>query len=492
MNTLHWRLTAATAILLALLGVAIMVMLHQTSARYADEVRQRLDAGIAMYVVRETPLLHEGKVESEAFRTLAARAMIINPSAEVYVLGADGAVLAPDGGRFGAVGLAPLKRYLAEPHDRPIYANDPTSPDRRRIFSVAPIIKDGRVAGYLYVVLGGAPERSVAREVAGSYVLRNALFVLLAVLTASAAAAAGVFFGLTRRLRALTRGIERWFRAALPQANAAAPAAPDGDEVELLSRRFQAMSSAIENQLETLRSIDARRRDFLADVSHDLRTPLASMRGYVETAILKSSTVAPDEITSYLKVALRQADHLARLVESVFEMARIESGDVALRRETIALAELLQDVAIRYAGLARSGGIALSTRLDQRDVFVEADISLVERALSNLLENAVRHTCNGGAIVLGLKADREKAVIEIADTGEGVSRLSTDENLEASARGAIGFGAGRGLPIVHRIAALHGSTLRLSANAEGGFTAAFALARVKTQFPSYPEAARSA
>lgn len=258
MKALYVRLTAATAVLLLLLGAALLVLMTRTSEDYEAEVRQRLDAGIAMYVVRELHLLEQGKINEIALRELANRAMTVNPSAEVYLLDPEGRVLSAGSqplprGRT-SVRLEPITQFLRAPEKRPLFGDDPTSPTRQRVFSVAPINEGGRLEGYLYVVLGGRPERSIAERLWGSYALRAGVLALVLVLALTMAASAGLFFGLTRRLRALDRAIDRWAHGIPTGALKFEADAPDGDEITALSRRFQSMSGAIEAQLRELKT----------------------------------------------------------------------------------------------------------------------------------------------------------------------------------------------------------------------------------------------
>ena len=148
---LHVRLTAGFAVLLGLVGFALLALLSRTSDRYADEVRQRLDAGISMYVVRELALIEGGHVNQAAVRTLANRAMTVNPSAEVYLLDPAGRILVTvvqhDRLARSRIGLAPIQEFLRAPEHRPLYGDDPGSTEGRRVFSVAPIGERGHVVG---------------------------------------------------------------------------------------------------------------------------------------------------------------------------------------------------------------------------------------------------------------------------------------------------------------------------------------------------------
>ena len=166
MRALHIRLTLAFALLLAGLAIGLLLLLSRTSERYADEVLQRLNADIAMYVVRELPLLEGGRVNEEALRELGRRAMTVNPSTEVYLLDPEGSVISTlmphDRVRRLAVRLEPIRTFLRSPERRPLYGDDPASTDSQRVFSVAAIDPGGALQGYLYVVLGGQKSQTIA------------------------------------------------------------------------------------------------------------------------------------------------------------------------------------------------------------------------------------------------------------------------------------------------------------------------------------------
>ena len=482
MRALHVRLTLAVALLLGILGFGLLVLISRTSERYAAEVRQRLDAGIAMYVVRELPLLQDGNVNGQALKELANRAMTVNPSAEVYLLDPAGRVVSTvvQHGKIEReiVHLGPIEDFLRTPEQRPIYGDDPTSLTRERVFSVAPIIDRGRRQGYLYVVLGGQPERSIAERLWGSYALRVAAIALAFVILMTLIAAGGLFFGLTRRLRALDRTMRQWTESLPSGAVHVEENQAGGDEISALTRRFHAMSIAIEAQIRELKTTDELRRELVANVSHDLRTPLAALRGYIETTLVKAPTIAADELQSHLRVALRQADQLGRLIDALFELAQLESGAVVPKIEPVSIAELLQDVAMRFRLLAETAGVELGTRLDTRGVLVLADVALIERVIGNLLENAMRHTPKGGEVRLEMVAEQGLVRVRVIDTGVGIHPAHLThifDRFHRTREAADRSRAGLGLSIVKRIIDLHSQQVRLTSERGVGTTVEFSL-----------------
>src|SRR6267142_3682379 len=178
------------------------------------------------------------------------------------------------------------------------------------------------------------------------------------------------------------------------------------------------MSEAIEHQFRDLKATDELRRELIANVSHDLRTPLASLRGYIETALLKD--VARGELRAHLNVALRQTDQLGRLIDALFELAKLESGTVTPRLEPFVVAELLQDVALRFRIPAQRRGIELHTLLETDGILALGDIELIERVMGNLLENALRYTPEGGQVRTELLVAPTLILVRVVDTGSGI------------------------------------------------------------------------
>jgi signal transduction histidine kinase len=252
-----------------------------------------------------------------------------------------------------------------------------------------------------------------------------------------------------------------------------------GDEISALTARFAAMSSAIERQVTELKRTDEMRRELIANVSHDLRTPLASLRGYIETLLIKESNRS-QEMTSHLEVALRQADQLGRLVDALFELARLESGTVAPRLEPISIAELLQDIAMRFCIAADRRGVALQTLLDLTGVMVMADVEQIERALGNLLENAIQHTPRGGQVRIEMASETDLVRIRVVDTGRGIAPEHLPRIFERfySVRDRADRGhTGLGLAIVKRIIELHAQSVSILSKPGAGTTVEFTLQR---------------
>lgn len=335
----------------------------------------------------------------------------------------------------------------------------------------------GRLAAVLmgvFVAVGGLmivasqtmfePER-LQTVLEPNLLLELATYLIVGAVAFSLLAALIVFRFLTRRLRTLCESIEVFrdggFSAPLQLAGKGG-----GDEIDMLAAVFAEMSERIVCQLEALAQVDARRRELLANVSHDLRTPLASMQGYLETLLLKDGSLTPEERRSYLQVATRHCERLGKLVRDLFELTRLEAHEIRPQPERFPLAELVQDVAQKFELQARKAGQHLVTEIAPEVPMVLADIGMIERVLENLIENAMRYTPAEGTIRVTLQADGGAAVrLCVSDTGKGIA---TDELANVFDRyyrvdrGEPGNAAhaGLGLAITRRIVELHAGTIR--------------------------------
>jgi len=255
------------------------------------------------------------------------------------------------------------------------------------------------------------------------------------------------------------------------------------DEISALAARFQTMSEAIERQIRDLKATDELRRELIANVSHDLRTPLASLRGYIETVLVKQHTLAEGDLRAHLGVALSQADQLGRLIDALFELAKLESGTVTPRLEPFVVAELLQDVALRFRIPAQRRGIELHTLLETDGILALGDIELIERVMGNLLENALRYTPEGGQVRTELLVAPTLILVRVIDTGSGIEPQHLPrifDRFYCSPDHSDRDRAGLGLAIVKRIMDLHGQSVRIVSGEGSGTTVEFTLERVTT------------
>jgi signal transduction histidine kinase len=235
--------------------------------------------------------------------------------------------------------------------------------------------------------------------------------------------------------------------------------------------------------MAALRRSDDLRREMVANISHDLRSPLASIQGYIETILMKADALSDEAKERYLTVILDNTVMLNRLVSSLFELSKLDALEVQPRPEPFSVAELAQDVVMKFKPQADQLQVALTASLSQHIPMVVADIGMIERVLSNLIDNALRYTPTGGAVYVGLSAEAERVRVSVSDTGYGIpedeiphicERLYRVEKSRARSSG----GAGLGLAIAHKILDLHDAALDIESTVNVGTTISFLLPRL--------------
>jgi len=167
-------------------------------------------------------------------------------------------------------------------------------------------------------------------------------------------------------------------------------------ELKEFADSFNDMADTIVNNIKEIKRIDDLRRILVANVSHDLRTPLSIIRGYVETIILKEPSLTPLERKDYLEIILKNTDRLLKLVEELFELSKLETKETEPHKEEFSLAELLQDVYQKNLVVAQKKGINFILEIAENLPFIYADLGMIEKVFQNLIDNAFKFTPSGG------------------------------------------------------------------------------------------------
>lgn len=411
------KLFAGVVAVLAVLGVLSAGVMAIAAHRHFDELTQRLNASIAMYIDRAAPVMRDHRVDNEVLRQIADHAMVVNPLTRVYLLDSQGNVI---GGGAGHVDLAPLRRWLAG-HRGPVYADDPAHPGKRSIFSAHPVHGGG---GFVYVVLGGAQFVDARSFISSSHILSVTLLLLTSIIAAGAAIAVAIDRR-TRRNRA---------------------------------------------QLDALRSLDRDRRKLFEFIGHDLRTPLSAACGYLDMLELDDN-LSPDMRRKYLAIVSAHCRRLARLVSQIFRLARLESPGMAPVHEPVSVTDLARDVGARFERDTTPGAARVLLDIDTSAPLVRADCELIETAIENLLDNAIRH--GGPEAVARLSVERvpDHVLVSIQDSGCGFD----PQALHTNAGGGRSRN-GLGLIIVQRALELLGTRLDVQSAPGCGTTMSFRLA----------------
>jgi two-component system sensor histidine kinase BaeS len=356
------------------------------------------------------------------------------------------------GRRGGGPGPPPPDRELGRSGDG--RASPPRRPPPPR-GELAPILADGMPIGRVVILPGGPSFWRILTRLGPAMAP-----VAAGVLGVGMMVIAFVVFGpARRRLREVQEATERLGAGDLDAR------APDhgGDEVAAVARSFNTMAAELTSRARALEAADGARRQLLADVSHELMTPLTAMRGYIETLGMSELHLDSPTRERYMKIVTEETHRLERIIGDLLDLARLEGGGTSFRRERVDVDAIFTRVAARHERELRARGVRLVGNVDPGAGYVVGDSDRLEQALQNLAANALRHTPEGGEIILRSSIAPGGSLLSVRDTGPGIPVEHLSSIFERfykvdAARKAAG-GSGLGLSIVKAIVERHGGRI---------------------------------
>ncbi len=485
--SLYQKLSISLLTIFLLVIVTLVIITQSFEAISRDKAEQELHQNLATHLVHDNPLLSEGEHDQQALENLFHSMMILGQNFEFYILDSTGKILfysaKPGEVVRQSVNLEPIKWLLNKHMSYPIYAEDPRS-DQRKIFSTAPIMKQGKLRGYLFVIIGGQIYDSIFNNIKdnesvqliGVIAVSSLVFLLLILLIS--------FHFFVRPLKRLSLEVKNLSDSGFDKQLQPIDEVSKGLEVSELSNAFNHLISQVNLQFKQLESVDSERRELLAHLSHDLRTPLASLQGFLQTIKLKQDSLTQQQINAYISRCLKSSQSINGFVNQIFELAHLESGQVTINLENFPIAELLYDTIEKFSIASERKHISISLEIANEDLMITTDIAKLERIMSNLIENALRHTPKNGKIWIYVISDETENQFQliVKDNGTGIKQDELPYLFDARYRGkqAVDDGdrhIGLGLTITKKLVTLLGSDIKAGNNPEGGANFQFGLPR---------------
>jgi signal transduction histidine kinase len=477
-RTLFGRLLLVFMVFGAVMTIALLVVMQVSHRLYHLEFDQTVNRDLARNYAASNFLLTDAPLTMDTLHLGIRKLAAANPEVDIYLLEDDGGIVASSvpetEWRRTRIDMSPIHEFLAG-RGAPILADDPRDPSREEVFSVTPVSIADCPADYLYIVLRRGEHQPGAARLRTNYAVGEGAGVILTAALLAVGLSLLFLRLLTRRLGVLETAI-RDFRDAhgIATPTHREPERPlGGDEVDRLEALFGDLARRIEGQMEALKTTDVMRRDLLANVSHDLRTPLTTLRAHLETLQMKRSELTEDERGEYLQVAMRQSRRIGLLVEQLLEAAKLDAGQVTVNVENFLIGELLQDVVQKFALAASDRGVVLDAEIVSATTVVNGDIALLERVLDNLIENALRHTPAGGRVTVAAEPHGDAVRVAVRDTGAGLTPAEAERVFDRFYRGdpnrsSTAGQSGLGLAIVKSILELHGTTIAVDSRPGDG------------------------
>ena len=502
-HSLHFRMSALFLVLLGLsiggyyLWIDATVFKAYESKEEKDWYENQEETELADLARQLGPVLDQDEARSRILRDYGAR--IAGYNAEVSLFDNEGHNLLASTGDSLAATVAQvdpsLLRNMAD--DDWDYSSYPVDTDidayENRIIDVVPVTPPGVDGGppAAYLVASFQPVTVAVGELDSdwrSFGFRALVLVLIyAIITALI-----IMAWASRRISNLTRGVEAFTAGNFDHRVSERSA----DEIGILGRHFNTMASRIQTMMDELGAKEQFQRQLIANVSHDLRTPLASLRGYVETLSLDPDNLSQSERNNYLDIITKNLDHLDQLIERTLILSRLESGQAHSSREDFPLGELTDSVLARCETIAEGARVDLELEMgrDPEGFLVNADALQISQALQNLVENGIKFNKPGGSVIIRLIPHPTTIEVRVTDTGTGIppedlphifdrfyigekSRTRSALSKNSRFQSTPPVSNGLGLAIAHKIITTHGSELKVASEPGRGTVFSFHLPR---------------
>ena len=459
------RITILVFALITILGVLFIALTYYATNHYHLASTQLLNKDVAAHIAKFASPYTKNGVDKRRADSVFKNAMVISPSVEVYFLDTVGNVLDFYGPKkdivLQQVALINIHKYIASKGQEYIKAPDPRDPSNPKIFSAAEVINDNKKLGYIYVILGSNEYRNVSEMLFSSHLsnlfIKAFVFIILLSIVISLLYIKRLQKSYNSMLGVLDKFQDGDFNARFK--------IKDNDEFAPVSQAFNKMADLLVYNINRLTDLEKVRKDFISHISHDLRTPLSIARGYTETLLIKDEgTVTQQERENYKQMILNKILQVEHMVTQLFELSKMESVSFNLKTEPFVLSEIVQETVNTFQLSVKEKHIELKCTQCQYHVWVNADISMMERAVQNLIENAVKSTPENGLIQVALEVENNYLIFKLTNTGTALPKELLDWiNASEKQHGSYDnrpSKSGLGLMIVKRILYLHGSSLR--------------------------------
>ncbi len=479
-GSLYWRISLVFFLLLVFVGLSYVYTTMQYSEEYADQVNQRLNRHTAQSIVKNSTPFYDGKVIKPALEELFHNVMVINPGLEVYLVDTVGKIIAwypPEKQiELQTIDLNPLLHFIKTDGNEYIKGDDPLNSGSEKVFSASELKMNNMLYAYIYVVLNGKEYAAASDYLFGNFLLRISARTMLITLIATLIIGLLIIYIITKNYSKILQVMTKFKQGDL---SARVEVRSTGDEKHL-AEMFNEMADILTVNIEKLKEVENLRRELIANVSHDLRTPISIIRGYIETLQIKEETISVEERKQYVNTVKESAEKLEKLINELFELSKLEANQVQAKKEPFIISELVSDISNKYQLVAGTKQIKIDTDLSKELPPVYADISLIERVMQNLIDNAIKYTPEGGSILIRtLKSSDTSVEVIVSDNGIGIPE-NEREQIFARYYKANNFtdlknSTGLGLAIVKKILNLHDSSLDLISKEDQGSSFVFKL-----------------
>jgi signal transduction histidine kinase len=445
--------------IIVVLGTVFILMTYLSATHFYQATTQRLNKDVAGHIALFTSPFHDNGFDRKKADSVFYDAMVLSPSIEVYFLDTAGKVMyyhAPDSLiKLHEIPLTNIKQHILSKGMDYIKGPDPKNPGMDQVFSAAEVHSATGLLGYIYVILGSNEYRKVSGSLFDSHVLFLSLRVLLLILLLSLLISLLYLRRIRKSFRRITGVLDQFkkgdYTARLPVNSY--------NEFSVIADGFNNMANSLVHTIDRLVSAAQERKDFVATISHDLRTPLSIARGYVETlkGEIKKTPADIARQEAFVMMAAKKIHQLESMVGQLFDLSRMDSVEFKPVREPFIISDIIEETLSIAQTQAAEKKISINCRGCQHTYWINADTRMMERLVQNLVDNALKYTNEHGCINVLLERKSTELEITIQNSGPLFSPALIHWINKSHADNMLSFKphGGLGLTIVIKILQLH-------------------------------------
>jgi signal transduction histidine kinase len=443
--------------LITILCLLFMSLTYFSVSNFHEASTELLNKDVAAHIAKFTSPFKDSGINLQKADSVFYDAMVLSPSAEVYFLDTYGKVIAYHADekeiRQWMVPVAPIKKLISAEGKQFIKNADPRDKGANRIFSAAEVWNGNKKLGYIYVILGSNTNVSqmLYTSYFGGFLIKVVLVIILLTILFT-------FFYIKRLQRSFDRlllVLERFQNGDLKARF------PDNVNDELLpvTKAFNKMADMLAFNIDRLTKSEKERKDFVANISHDLRTPLSVARGYTETLLMKGEEqVVKEQREEFLQLVYRKIRQVESMVNQLFELSKMEAVTFTPHKEPFVFSEILQEIVYDAAADAAEKKVRLDCSTCEDASLICADIRMMERVIQNLVVNAIKYTAPGGWVHSAIERENGLLKFSIQNSAPAINEQMQawfNDNIETDLLIKRPSNTGIGLVIVKKILQLH-------------------------------------
>jgi len=447
-------------LLITVLSLLFIGITYLTTTEFYQSGTQLLNKDVAAHIAKFTSPFEEKGLNKSIADSVFYNAMVLNPGIEVYFLDTAGNVIyyyaADSAIKLHKIPLANITKHIQAKGEDYIKGPDPRNPSEQKVFSAAEVNSNGKKLGFIYVIVGGSEYKQATGMIFKSHVFSFAVIALCVIIIVSVILSLWYISRLERSFKKIILVLNEFMKGDLNVRFD-----KNKDEFAPITDSFNKMATLLSYNISRLKQTEQERKDFIATISHDLRTPLSVAKGYTETAIARihAGEINRHEIDSFIQLVHKKLQQIEVMVQNLFELSRMESIHFSPKKELFIFSEVLNEIYNIAEKNAAEKHISVTCKGCEDHSWIYADIRMMERVVQNLFDNALKYTHAEGNIYITM--ERKEDMLDVIFSNSG--KLSNDlvnwinapaQQAESSAIIKPAY-AGLGLMIVKKILELH-------------------------------------